>query len=72
LQQRRIWAHTATIERARRRELEATRRLWQLIHRCEERYAEASRLLTAYDALLEAARASLTRAGYLVQDGTNR
>jgi hypothetical protein len=72
LQQRRISAHTATVERARQREFEATRRLRQLIHRREERYAEACRLMTAYDARLEGTRASLRRTGYLVKDGTNR
>lgn len=53
------------IERARRRERGATRKLHERIRRSEELYAQAARMLAALDASVEATRALLRRMGYL-------
>jgi len=53
------------IERARRRELGATRALHEAIRSSEEHYARAARTLAAFDASVEATCAMLRRMGYL-------
>ncbi len=57
------------IERARRRERGATRKLHERIRSSEELYAQAARMLAALDASVEATRALLRRMGYLGDSG---
>ena len=53
------------IERARRRELAASRTLHERIRSSEEAYTRAARALAALDAAVEGTRALLRRMGYL-------
>ncbi len=59
------------IERARRRELGATRTLHEAIRSSEELYAQAARTLAALDASVESTCAMLRRMGYLGEGGSS-
>ncbi len=59
------------IERARRRELAASRTLHELIRSSEELHAQAARAVAALDASVAATCAMLRRMGYLDDGGSS-